>query len=136
MSRRPLNTMERLRAESMNPAQTNRQLVVDAHEEIRILKEEVIRAHARSLEARIKHEGGWRRMKDASIEALGILTECKDHYDTQTHKGDPHELWSRVTKACSVMYECLKLEGIELGNQEGDAEAEESANPETAESQD
>lgn len=119
--------MERLRAESMNPAQANRQLIVDAHEEIRILKDEVIRAHARCLEARIKNEVGWRRMKDASMQALSTLAECKEHYDAELHKGDSHELWTRVTKACSIMYECLKLEGIELGDQERDAEVEESA---------
>lgn len=136
MSRRPLTTMERLRAESMNPAQQNRQLIIDAHEEIRILKEEVIRAHARCVEARIKNEVGWRRMKDASMQALSTLAECKEHYDAELHKGDPHELWTRVTKACSIMYECLKIEGIEMGQRSGGGDGDSSEDSSSAESQD
>ena len=116
MSRRPLNIMERLRAETMNPAQQNRQLIADAHEEIRMLKEEVIRALARSVEFRLKHEGGYIRMKDASVQALAALAECKDHYEPELHRVDPHEMWSRVTRACSIMYECMKLEGIDIGS--------------------
>lgn len=121
---RQLNIMERLRAESMNPAQQNRQLVVDAHEEIRMLKDEVIRALARSVEARLRHEGGYVRIKDASVQALAVLAECKEHYDPDLHKGDPHEMWTRVTKACSIMYECLKLEGVDMGGSSRDAEDE------------
>jgi hypothetical protein len=116
LSSRPLNIMERLRAESMNPAQQNRQLIIDAHEEIRILKDEVIRALARSVESRLKHEGGYIRMKDASVQALTTLAECKDHYNPNSNEGNPHEMWSRVTRACSIMYECMKLEGIDIGS--------------------
>jgi hypothetical protein len=126
--------MERLRAESMNPAQQNRQLIVDAHEEIRMLKDEVVRALARSVESRLKHEGGYIRMRDASVQALAALAECKEHYDPDLHKGDPHEMWSKVTRACSIMYECMKLEGIDIGSH-GDEESDQSPDGGDSESQ-
>jgi hypothetical protein len=108
--RKVMNTLERLRAESMNPAQTNRQLIVDAHEEIRILRDEVARAHARSIEMRLRFEGRWERLKDASLEAMNQLTQCRSHHDTQTGQGDSAEMWKHVTGACKTLYECIKNE--------------------------
>ena len=112
MSRRPLTVMERLRAESMNTSQPNRQLIVDAFEEIRMLNDECIKAHARSVEARLKWEGRWMRLKDASIRAVEMLTECRDHYDMGTSRGDAQEMWGKVTNACNIMYECMNVDGI------------------------
>ena len=104
----------------MNPHQHNRQLIHEAHEEIKILRDEVVKAHVRSIDARTKFEGRFERLKDASIRALTTLAKASEHYDKSLSKGDPHELWALVTEACKIIYRHMDDENIKMTEQDED----------------
>jgi len=118
MDRAKTHILDRLRAELMNPHQHNRQLLQEAHEEIRILRDEVVRACARAIDARTKFEGRFERLKDASFRALITLAKASEHYDKSLSKGDPHELWALVTEACKILYGYMEDEGIKMAEPE------------------
>jgi hypothetical protein len=120
MSKEKNNIIDRLRAELMNPHQHNRQLIHEAHEEIKILRDEVVKAHVRSIDARTKFEGRFERLKDASIRALTTLAKASEHYDKSLSKGDPHELWALVTEACKIIYRHMDDENIKMTEQDED----------------
>jgi len=120
MNKAKTHILDKLRAELMNPHQHNRQLIHEAHEEIRILRDEVVRAHVRAIDARTKFEGRFERLKDASVRALTTLAKSSEHYDKSLSKGDPHELWALVTDACKILYGYMEDEGIRMAEPEED----------------
>jgi len=118
MNKEKTNIIDKLQAELMNPHQHNRQLILEAHEEIRILRDEVMRAYMRTIDARTNFEGRFERLKDASVRTLTTLAKASEHYDKSLSKGDPHELWALVTDACKILYGYMEDEGIRMAEPE------------------